>query len=98
MLLDFHPGAVRCALRWWRKRLPSAGVHLGPGARPERPSIRVGPATIPSTFYRIRIERPARQHQELTHRTNGAFAGSPGGTTAALSDLACASAAVAAPR
>src|SRR5262245_25000178 len=36
------------------------GVRLGPGARPERPSIRVGPATAPSTLYRVRVERPAR--------------------------------------
>src|SRR5262245_63390301 len=30
------------------------GVRLGPGARPERPSIRGGPGTVPSTLYRIR--------------------------------------------
>ena len=45
-----------------------------------------GPATLPSTCYRVRVERPARPYQELTPRTNGAFAGSPGGTTAALTD------------
>src|SRR5262249_39687892 len=67
----------------------SAGVRRGPGARPEQPSIRVGPATAPNTFYRVRVERPARPQQELTHRTNGAFTGSPGGTTAALAAPAC---------
>lgn len=82
-----RPGAPS-AVRGFPKRLRSAGVRLGPGARPERPSIRVGPATAPSTWYRIRLERPARQQQEPTHRTNGAFTGSPGGTTAALPDLA----------
>ena len=67
----------------------SAGVRLGPGARPEQPSIRVEPAMVPSTSYRVRLERPARLKQGPTHRTNGAFAGSPSGTTAALADLAC---------
>jgi hypothetical protein len=83
-----HPHAARWAVRPWPKRFRSAGVLLGPGARPERPSIRVGPAAAPSTCYRLRVERPARHKREPTHRTNGAFAGSPGGTTAALSDLA----------
>src|SRR5262249_7995093 len=46
-------------------------------ARPERPSIRGGPATVPSTCYRIRVERPARHKQEPIHRTNGAWAGHP---------------------
>src|SRR5262245_48769384 len=82
------PNASHGAVLRWCTRLPSAGVRLGPGARPERPSIRVGPATAPNTCYRVRVERPARQSQEPTHRTNGAFTGSPGGTTAALSDLA----------
>src|SRR5262249_37958500 len=67
---------------------PVGGVQLGPGARPERPSLRGEPPTVPSTLYRIRRERPARLKQELTPRTNGAFTGSPGGTAAALSDLA----------
>src|SRR5262245_35586193 len=84
-----HPHAARWAWWRWRKQLRSAGVHLGPGTRPERPSIRVEPATVPSTFHRIRVERPARHGQEPTHRTNGAFTGSPGGTTAALADHAC---------
>jgi hypothetical protein len=86
MLLLFTTlGALCRAAR--RQHLRSAGVRLGPGARPEQPSIRGGPATAPSTYYRIRLERPARLRQEPTQRTNGAFAASPGGTTAALSDL-----------
>jgi hypothetical protein len=93
-----HPHAAHGARRRWRRPLPSVGVLSGPGARPEQPSIRVGPATVPSTFYRVRRERPARQQQEPTHRTNGALSGSPGGTTAALSDFASSTATAAAPR
>jgi hypothetical protein len=33
---------------------------FGPGTAPGRPSIRVEPATVPSTFYRVRPKRPAR--------------------------------------
>jgi len=29
------PHAPRRSVRWWRKRLESAGARLGPGARPE---------------------------------------------------------------
>src|SRR5262249_51701295 len=85
---SLRPHAVRLAVWPGGTPPPSAGVRLGPGARPERPSIRVRPATAPSTLYRIRLERPARLEPEPTHRTNGAFAGTPGGTTAALSDSA----------
>src|SRR5262249_49326114 len=74
----------------------SVGVLGGPGTAPGRPSIRGGPAKIPSTFYRVRPWRPARHLPEPTHRTNGALTGSPGGTTAALSDLAYPPAAIAA--
>jgi hypothetical protein len=66
---------------------PGRLAWLRSGLTPELPSIRVGPATVPSTYYRIRPWRPARRRQEPTHRTNGAFTGSPGGTTAALTDL-----------
>jgi len=83
-----HPQAARWAVQGERKRLRPAGVRLGPGARPERPSIRGGPTPVPSTLYRIRSGRPARRNGEPTHRTNGAFTGSPGGTTAALTDRA----------
>src|SRR5262249_42034438 len=82
------PSRTRGALgRRCQGRLRSVGVSVGPGARPERPSIRGGPATVPSTLYRIRLGRPARQEGEPTPRTNGALAGSPGGTAAALTDL-----------
>src|SRR5262245_13360544 len=67
--------------------LGSAGVTAVPAPSPGLPSIRGGPATVPSTCYRIRLRRPARPNREPTHRTNGAFAGSPGGTAAALTDL-----------
>jgi len=59
------------------KHLRSAGVFSGPGTGPERPSIRVEPATVPCTLYRMRSERPARQRRETIHRTNGAFPGHP---------------------
>jgi hypothetical protein len=52
MLLNLHLHAVRGAVQAWRQRFWPAGVRLGPGARPERPSIRVRPATAPSTLYR----------------------------------------------
>src|SRR5262249_13480541 len=45
------------------------GARLGPGARPEPPSIRGGPGTVPGTLYRIRLERPAR-HQSRAHPSN----------------------------
>src|SRR5262245_5030444 len=56
-----RPPAAGLAVRQGRKRLRSVGVRLGPGARPERPSIRGGPAPAPSTWYRIRLGRPARR-------------------------------------
>ncbi len=71
---------------------------FGPGATPGLPSIRVGPATVPGTFYRIRPRASGTPKQEPTRRTNGAFTGSPGGTTAALSDPASTTAATALPR
>src|SRR5262249_9937711 len=46
---------------------------LGPGTTPGLPSIRAGPATAPSTLYRVRPWRPARLHRGPTHRTNGAL-------------------------
>ncbi len=49
--------------------LPVGGVRLGPGARPERPSIRGGPAAAPGTLYRIRLGRPARQRSRA-HPSN----------------------------
>ena len=65
----------------------SAGVITVQARTPGLPSIRVGPATLPSTCYLIRPLASGTPHREPTHRTNGAFAGSPGGITAALSDL-----------
>src|SRR5262249_45362672 len=91
-----HPHVARWAALWCRKRFRSAGVQLGSGARPERPSIRGRPATLSSTFYRVPVARPARHQQGPTHRTNGAFTGSPGGTTAAPTDLAYSTSAAAA--
>ncbi len=66
--------------------LRSAGVSR---SRHERPDYRLSVwdrprSQAPATVYAH--WRPARHKQEPTHRTNGAFAGSPGGTTAALSD------------
>src|SRR5262249_37558430 len=49
------PGRV-----WCQGRCRSVGVAVGPGARPERPSIRGGPATAPSTLYRLRLGRQAK--------------------------------------
>src|SRR5262245_36110619 len=45
---------------------------------------------VPSFRVPVRLGRPAHRNQEPTPRTHGAFPGSPGGTTAARSDLACA--------
>src|SRR5262249_10820726 len=46
--LRLPPQAARGAVWLCRKRSWSAGVRLGSGARPERPSIRVEPATAPA--------------------------------------------------
>src|SRR5271167_2164601 len=75
--------------------LRSAGVSR---SRHERPDYRLSVwdrprSQAPSTVYAP--GRPARHKQEPTHRTNGAFTGSPGGTTAALSDPSSTTAAAA---
>src|SRR5262249_99500 len=51
--LRLHPHAACWAVGQGRKRYRSVGVRLGSGARPERPSIRGGPATVPSTVCRV---------------------------------------------
>src|SRR5262249_40318294 len=58
----------------------------GPGAAPGPPSIRVGPATAPSTLYRIRPWRPARQRRSPPIEQTVTLGGSPGGRTAAPTD------------
>src|SRR5205823_12627615 len=69
------------------KRLRSAGVLLGPGARPERPSIRVkplGPMHLVPYTLRASGTPPARAHPS----NERCLFRSPGGRTAALTDLA----------
>src|SRR5262252_5859650 len=46
-----HPHAARLAVRPRRKRSPSAGVRLRPGARPERPSSAAAAALSDSGWF-----------------------------------------------
>ncbi len=61
------PAAAERMLLLWptraRLRLPChrPACRAGQGARPRQPSIRGEPATVPSTSYRVRPGRPARQ-------------------------------------
>jgi hypothetical protein len=59
-------------------RAPGPDDRLSVGSQPRLPA--------PSTVYAQGVRHA--EIEEPTHRTNGAFAGSPGGTSAALSDLA----------
>src|SRR5262249_13102233 len=74
------------ALRGCGSVSASVGVPCGPAMTPRRPSLRVGPLAVPSTCYRVRLQACGTPKHEPTPRTNGALAGSPGGTTAARPD------------
>jgi hypothetical protein len=58
----------------------------GPGPDARATVYPCGTPSAPSTCYRVRLQACGTPKHEPTHRTNGALAGSPGGTTAARPD------------